>query len=322
MEYKLKDFLDGATVIPFSDDILSELENICQSYMEAADSLAIIDEVSSYLYAEIFPTELTAFLQNSILDLPISGIKQIPESLKIRLAQYILYLTITKEEDQSERTFLCTNWMNYTVLKHNVLPHLPNSFILSNLYKFHVSSYILNLYNRSNEDIETTVRKLLSLIPANNYEDESIDFEDSSVWDALRHICDEATQLRINTHISKIPLLSPNVTTIYYALKDVVDLLEYPYYNVDIVNLMDKVLNGKRNTQAELWRYIEQLQDSEIMPICNLESSIILRAIRHKNDPFSIKKKTLKMGIKEFAVYLFYELLLEKIELTKNQKHE
>lgn len=323
MEYNLKNFLDGATVIPLRDDTLSALDAICQAYIEDVESLSIIDEMSSYLYADVCPAEFIDFLQESINQSNI-GIKHMSESLKIRLAQYVLYKTIIREDDPSERTFLCSNWMNYTVLKHNELSSLPNSLLLSNLYPFHIHSYILNLYNQrcSNESIETAVCKLLSSIPANKYEDGGFDFEDPSVWDALRYICDEATLMQINTHISKIQIESPNITTVYCALKDVVDILKYPYYNTDIVNILSKILNGKRNTRTELWRYIEQLQNSVAKPAYNLESSIILRAIRSKNDQFNIRNKSLKMGIKEFAVYLFYEFLLEKVELTKTQEHE
>lgn len=323
MEYNLKKFLNGATVIPFRDDTLSALETICQAYIEDVESLSIIDEMSSYLYADVYPAEFTDFLQESINQSNI-GIKHMSESLKIRLAQYVLYKTIIREDDHSERTFLCSNWMNYTVLKHNELSSLPNSLLLSNLYPFHIHSYILSLYNQrcSNESIETAVCKLLSSIPANKYEDGGFDFEDSSVWDALRHICEEATLMQINIYISKIQIESPNITTVYCALKDIVNLLKYPYYNIDIVNILNKILNGKRNTKSELWKYIEQLRNSVEKPTCNLESSIILRAIKSENDQFDIREKSLKMGIREFAVYVFYEFLLEKIELTKIQGHE
>lgn len=323
MEYNLKKFLNGATVIPFRDDTLSALETICQAYIEDVESLSIIDEMSSYLYADVYPAEFTDFLQESINQSNI-GIKHMSESLKIRLAQYVLYKTIIREDDHSERTFLCSNWMNYTVLKHNELSSLPNSLLLSNLYPFHIHSYILNLYNQrcSNESIETAVCKLLSSIPANKYEDGGFDFEDSSVWEALRQICEEATLMQINMYISKIQIESPNITTVYCALKDIVNLLKYPYYNIDIVNILNKILNGKRNTKSELWKYIEQLRNSVEKPTCNLESSIILRAIKSENDQFDIREKSLKMGIREFAVYVFYEFLLEKIELTKIQGHE
>lgn len=324
MEYNLKDFLNGATVIPFEDDILSGLETICQAYAEDEEPLSVIDEMSSYLYADVFPTEFSEFLQESILGQSISGIKYISESLKIRLAQYILYLTIINEEDSVERTFLCSNWMNYIVLKHNDLTSLPNAMLLSHLYQYHINAYVQNLCeNRRCEDgLEENVRNLLSLIPATNYADGDFEFDNSSVWNALRQICDEAILKRIADLISKFHEEQFNIKTVYLSVKGLVDLLEYPYYNIDIVNAIEMVLSGKRNTRSELWKYIENLQNLGVTPVCNLDSSIILRALRHKNDTFDIQNKSLKLSIKEFAVYLFYELLLEKIELTKIQEHE
>lgn len=324
MEYKLKDFLNGATVIPFEDDILSGLETICQAYAEDEEPLSVIDEMSSYLYADVFPTEFSEFLQDSILGQSNSGIKYISESLKIRLAQYILYLTIINEEDSIERTFLCSNWMNYIVLKHNDLTSLPNAMLLSHLYQYHINAYVQSLCkNRRCEDgLEENVRNLLSLIPATNYTDGDFEFDNSSVWNALRKICDEAILKRIADLISKFHEEQFNIKTVYLSVKGLVDLLEYPYYNIDIVNAIEMVLRGKRNTRSELWKYIENLQNLGVTPVCNLDSSIILRALRHKNDTFDIQNKSLKLSIKEFAVYLFYELLLEKIELTKIQEHE
>lgn len=324
MEYNLKDFLIGATVIPFEDNTLSELETICQTYAEDEDPLSIIDEISSYLYADEFPSEFSDFLQTSILSQSNIGIKHVSESLKIRLAQYILYLTIINEEDSCERAFLCSNWMNYIVLKHKNLASLPNSLLLSHLYHYHIHSYIQDLSNKRScsGSIEENVRKLLSLIPATDHEDGNFEFDNPSVWNALRQICDEAILLRIKDLISKFYKDQFNIKTVYLTVKGIVDLLEYPYYNIDIVNAIDMVLNGKRNTQSELWKYVEYLQNVGVVPVCNLDSSIILRAIRHKNDPFNLRNKSLKLSIKEFAVYLFYELLLEKIELTKIQEHE
>ena len=324
MEYNLNNFLNGATVIPFRDDTLSELETICNAYIEDEDPLSIIDEMSSYLYADIFPSEFSDFLQNSILSQFNIGIKHVSESMKIRLAQYILYLTIINEEDLCERSFLCSNWMNYIVLKHKNLTSLPNSLLLSHLYHYHIHSYVQNLYNKRscNGNIEENVRKLLSLIPATDHEDGNFEFDNPSVWNALRQICDEAILLRIKNLVSKFNKDQFDIKTLYLTVKGIVDLLEYPYYNIDIVNTIDMVLNGKRNTQSELWKYVEYLQNAGVMPVCNLDSSIILRAIRHKSDLFDIRNKSLKLSIKEFAVYLFYELLLEKIELTKIQDNE
>lgn len=324
MYYTLKNFLDGATVIPFSDGILSELETLCHAYIEEKESLTIIDEISSYLYADVFPVEFTGFLQNSILNQPNIGFKQVPESLKIRLAQNVLYLTIIKEEDVCNRTFLCTNWMNYTVLKHKDLTSLPNSLLLSHLYHYHIYQYIQNLYNKRscNAEQEENVRKLLSTIPSTDYEDGMFEFDNPSVWNALRQICDDAVLSQINILLSKFNGEEFNIKTVYLAIQGIVNLLQYPYYNVDIVNMISKILNGKRNTYSELGKYVEHLKNSGITPaVCNLESSIILRAIR-QNDLFNIKNKSSKLSIKEFAVYLFYELLLEKIELTKTQEYE
>ena len=323
MEYNLKQFLDGATVIPFRDDTLSELETICNAYIGDEEPLSIIDEISSYLYADTIPTDFTKFLHDSIIQSNI-GFSKISESLKIRLAQYVLYQTIIKEEDLCERSFLCSNWMNYTLLKHRNLSSLPNSTLLSQLCKFHIHSYVMNLYNtrNSNGNRESEVRKLLSLIPFNDYEENLFAFGDPSVWNAMKDICAEATLLRINALISRFQVEQPNLQNIYRILNGIVDILDYPYYNIDIVNIVDKITKGKKNIQIELQKYIKDLQNAGISPICNLDSSVILRAIRHKDDNFCIKKKSVKLGLREFSVYLFYELLLEKIESTKDQEHE
>ena len=130
------------------------------------------------------------------------------------------------------------------------------------------------------------------------------------------------TLLRINALISRFQVEQPNLQNIYRILNGIVDILDYPYYNIDIVNIVDKITKGKKNIQIELQKYIKDLQNAGISPICNLDSSVILRAIRHKDDNFCIKKKSVKLGLREFSVYLFYELLLEKIESTKDQEHE
>ena len=66
MGYNLKDFLNGATVIPFEDDILSGLETICQAYAEDEEPLSVIDEMSSYLYADVFLRSFLSFTRKYI----------------------------------------------------------------------------------------------------------------------------------------------------------------------------------------------------------------------------------------------------------------
>ena len=132
--------------------------------------------------------------------------------------------------------------------------------LLSHLYQYHINAYVQNLCeNRRCEDgLEEIVRNLLSLIPATNYADGDFEFDNSSVWNALRQICDEAILKRIADLISKFHEEQFNIKTVYLSVKGLVDLLEYPYYNIDIVNAIEMVLSGKRNTRSELWKYIEK----------------------------------------------------------------
>ena len=94
------------------------------------------------------------------------------------------------------------------------------------------------------------------------------------------------------------------------------DHLAYCFYNIDLKKVIRLLLNNTKKARKKLSNIIEELVQSkcEFNTNCS-ETSVILSMIKGKNQ---VDSGNVMLTIEEFAVYLYYELLTEKIIAIRN----
>ena len=95
------------------------------------------------------------------------------------------------------------------------------------------------------------------------------------------------------------------------------DLLAYCFYNLDINKIIRLLIGDKdEKKRKKLSKIIEELMQSgcEFKDDCS-ETSVILLMTKGGNEGGA---GDLMLPIREFAVYLYYEFLTERIIATRN----
>lgn len=307
MNIDLNQILDGATAIPYSDTLISTLDTACHTY-KIENELERVDELVVGFVTGIIPNEFKKHIKEAMRE---QEFHEIPTNdVLVRLAQYIVLETILENEDELNKAICASKLMNYMLVTKALKRPIPNADSLLEVYEYHISEYLKDV-DTVPEDIQTDIR---TTIPAEDFPLE-ISEEDA---DALRLIFKEAELYRIEHWLTsdEIQDIESPFVKVYIGLSKMFDHLAYCFYNIDLKKVIRLLLNNTKKTRKKLSNIIEELVQSkcEFNANCS-ETSVILSMIKGKNQ---VDSGNVILNIEEFAVYLYYELLTEKIIAIRN----
>lgn len=94
-----------------------------------------------------------------------------------------------------------------------------------------------------------------------------------------------------------------------------IDRMDYLFYNVDVMDVINSLLTveeqSKRKKLDSIISKISENVDEELEYYTS--SSILIRLINGDKSSFVKGLRSQSFPIKEFAIYLYFELLLERI---------
>lgn len=307
MNIDLNQILDGATAIPYSDTLISTLDTACHTY-KIENELERVDELVVGFVTGIIPNEFKKHIEEAMRE---QEFHEIPTNdVLVRLAQYIVLETILENEDELNKAICASKLMNYMLVTKALKRPIPNADSLLEVYEYHISEYLKDV-DTVPEDIQTDIR---TTIPAEDFPLE-ISEEDA---DALRLIFKEAELYRIEHWLTsdEIQDIESPFVKVYIGLSKMFDHLAYCFYNIDLKKVIRLLLNNTKKARKKLSNIIEELVQSkcEFNANCS-ETSVILSMIKGKNQ---VDSGNVMLTIEEFAVYLYYELLTEKIIAIRN----
>lgn len=307
MNIDLNQILDGATAIPYSDTLISTLDTACHTY-KIENELERVDELVVGFVTGIIPNEFKKHIEEAMRE---QEFHEIPTNdVLVRLAQYIVLETILENEDELNKAICASKLMNYMLVTKALKRPIPNADSLLEVYEYHISEYLKDV-DTVPEDIQTDIR---TTIPAEDFPLE-ISEEDA---DALRLIFKEAELYRIEHWLTsdEIQNIESPFVKVYIGLSKMFDHLAYCFYNIDLKKVIRLLLNNTKKARKKLSNIIEELVQSkcEFNANCS-ETSVILSMIKGKNQ---VDSGNVMLTIEEFAVYLYYELLTEKIIAIRN----
>lgn len=307
MNIDLDQILDGATAIPYSDTLITTLDTACHTY-KIDNEFGRVDELVVGLVTGIIPNEFKKHIEEAMQE---QEFHEIPTNdVLVRLAQYIVLKTILENEDELNKAICASKLMNYMLVAKALKRPIPNVDTLLKVYDYHISKYLKEV-DTLPEDIQTDIR---STIPEEDFPLE-ISEEDA---DALRLIFKEAELYRIEHLLSsdEIQKIESPFVKVYIGLSKMFDHLAYCFYNIDLKKVIRLLLNNKK-ARKKLSNIIEELVQSkcEFNANCS-ETSVILSMI--KGEKQEVVSDNVMLTIEEFAIYLYYELLTEKIIAIRN----
>ena len=297
--------LRGDVAIPYSESMVDAIDQACRSY-ENGDIYVLMDEMlECFLIGKVsqsFKTHMEKILE----------MDSIPTNVVQRIAQYRCYTMVMEEEDELKKSILATIFMNYILAVRGCFNKLPHAEIMIQLYDYHISNYI-----EKNDKIETDGK--ISIIEMIASADSVVEIltDEEDVDKQLKSIAKQASLYRYKRIIeeTEIKSIGDPFLRVYKGLSDLMDNMDYLFYNVDVIDMINSLLTaeeqGKRKKLDSIISKISENLNEELEYYTS--SSIMIRLIDGDKSLFMKGLRNQSFSIKEFAIYLYFELLLERI---------
>ncbi len=303
----LKKLLEGTSALPYSDATISALEEAAASYIDPSRIYDTVDELSlCYMGGEIS----NAYKQHISSHIAESSIAIVlPNNVLRRMALFIIWKIImdTDEVEDFTRSISATIFMNFLIIKKPDFFSIPNPEEVKSIYKYHISSLIHNNDNSQSKSNDELVERIF----CNDFVISALSAADIS---GLRKLAKEASLYSVEKFISQMQFNDVNdeFLTTYNIVTQIVDTLKSPLTPCDIIYYLKRVLGSNVSKHKKLKHIINVLPKySEDGVFSN--SSIILRLLNKYNVPEARQLLETHFTVNEFGIYLFYELLVERL---------
>lgn len=317
---KIKRFLEGAAVIPYNDELLSLIDEACHSYISEEEEIKYedIEKMAECFLWGIGVEEFQSILNDSINN--ENTIKTLPKVVIQRLAAYECYIMIMEEEDERISSIMATIFMNYILSVKTRLKSIPCGDLIHEIYNKHISKYI-----RKNDrvcDIEDfdLIKGIAEAEDTVKYITETAEEKtnEMQVNDLLKELAKSAAYYKYDRALrdSFSEEIQDPFVKVFFAVCNLMKHTEYCYYSYlffpKIMGLLDKTEQNKRKTISKIMESLRPNADRFVNKSLS-GSSLILRLLHGDKIPSRDVLNATQISVKEFCVYLYYELLIENI---------
>lgn len=313
---KLKRFLEGAVVIPYNENVLKVINQACHNFYNGKndDKFSIMENLAEYFLVGIenraFLSALNAAVaeEGSLTTLPI-GVVQ-------RLAGYSCYCMVMEEADKRDSSILATIFMNFILLVKRRINRIPCGDLIQEMYRKHIS-YYLKVIDRLDDTGD------LTLIQNIAESDDSLsyfkDLEDDDDMDVkLKKLAKSSAFYEYQKIFNNKDLqeISDPFVKVFIALCKFKNRMKYCYYDFPFYDAtMNLLSEDESKTRKSIQKITESLKPYAAKYIKDLysDSSLLLRLAKGETDTCLNNILAIQLNIKEFCVYLYYELLIDNI---------
>lgn len=139
---KLKRFLEGSVVIPYSDNILEAIDTACHSYNKDEDinRFELFENMVECFLTGKDDKNFHAFLNDSVEK--EGTLTVLPNVVVQRIAGYKSYTMVMEADCEEDSAIMATIFMNYILLVKKRLNNIPCSDLILEIYNKHLSYYI------------------------------------------------------------------------------------------------------------------------------------------------------------------------------------
>lgn len=304
MEVKLKDLLEGALVVPYDDGTISRLEKVCDSFIENDDfNDDTITDLSVIVLTHTQNAEIKEHFEK-LYQTQNEGSISLPRSVIEALSAYTIYKAVDKDKVSYYLAILNCMVLANGRLEHILFPELFAYCVeksiqgvdsLAILEKVDDESFVCDLFKDNSSLIGSTM--------------------DAPKLLAIKKLAREAWYHRMKEYIDSEELQGYSVyEKVFVALRHIVKNMPWVFLNQQAMQQIRDLtpLSSEESLSIkEIIDKVRPLYDSEDNLSCS--SSFLLQVIADKDAkaatwPFMNSTLT----VREFAVYLYYELLLEK----------
>ena len=303
MDITLSELLDRALVVPYSEETVKRLTEVCDSYLQEKDFND--DDVADLAVMVLTHGQKPGFASKleELYSEKYEETFAIPRCVCETLAFYILLLALDEEDTSYELALL-----NTLVIQNGQWKNLPYAKMLAPIIQKSLKD-IGEEGELEQVDDNDFLKKLFS---EDSETPTSIGEEDKPI---VKRLARDAWYFKISEFINGDQL--KGLTTYakaYTAMDYIVESMPWVFQNERVMAQIREIVptnTAKTKTVADIIDIVRPYYDKEKDLKCR--SSVLLQIIADEKHPYGLlpfMKST--MTVREFAVWLYYELLLEK----------
>ena len=310
MNNELSEILKDCLVIPYSSELIERLQSLCNQY---AVNHNIDDNWVARQAILLFSNQKEQSLKKEIETAyeDLFGDKIVLPLIVVNaLIVYIICQAIDGMYEDADAEFCSMSLMNCVILLNENYGSMPFAKILVGGYG-KLQSYMKDTTKNFEVDVEPFSEKLFVATP-HQLISEGFDEDNIKV---CKKLAVDAWKYNTIKFLEQYRGKSNFYYDYFVAISKIVDSLPYiyTYVNVDAVlaYLDNKYDEEECKTISEI---CEEMKTKEVsVESCECESSIILRLLKNDKDVSTLNFTESKLSKHDFGVYLYYELLMEKI---------
>lgn len=307
----LQRLLNEVVVTPYDSEVTSRLASVCDEMTDEVSVGNIDRYIASFVfnkpdlefkkevedkYAESYPEEKTILL---------------PPLFAIVLAQYITIEAITNKLEGRDQATASLILMNYMLYRKGSLTRLILPTHIAEMY------YKLDEYIKKQDNICITddLKHTKEILSTPDYLKEN--YNNDEVKKEVRQMAKMAVMYKRMAIVDKYRgVKRKNVyVKLYEYLNDILEQGEWVFLKDDVKELLSSVVSDEeQKKQATIEGIVSELIKAGVtLPYETLEDSSLLLKYVQKTDTISAEIRSKRLTVMEFGIYVYYELLLERI---------
>lgn len=304
MNITLNELLNKTLIVPYEDEVVERLGEICNEYVTDDDfNDDDVAELAVMVLTHKPDPALKEKLEESY-EAKYSESFTIPKSVCEMMAAYCLMLAI----EQEKLTFYLA-LLNTMIIQCGQLEHLPYASFFAEAMEKALQTVDAEC-KMEEADEKAFVNKLFS--DKGDALNAALDEEDKL---AMKRLVRNAWYYKTKEYINGEQL--EGLTTyakVFKGLEHVVASMPQVFFNEQAIQQIKELVpteNAKEKTVEEIVKMIRPHYNAERELSCN--SSVLLHIIADEEHSYAaLPFMKTKMTVRQFAVWLYYELLLEK----------
>lgn len=308
MSIDINILLKGATALPYEESIVVVLKKSCEDYLSEDICQKADDLTPAFVYGQInenFKNYITSKLSDAEYKVALT------DEVICRLSEYAVVSSIQNEADEEKQAFAATIMMNYMLVAKGRFSKVSNTDYVKSVYAYHISKYLDKVDTAGSSVMPSVYEEFVQRDPANG------DFTCSAdSLSSLQCALKESLLYKINMSLrhKDIQCIEDPYVRVFVGLQKVMNLLPYKYYNLGVTEMISTLLHDSEKTRRKFGNIISSLKDAEMNYAgVQFSSSVILSVLNGNENLYPSSLKDLLLPVREYAIYLYYEMLTELI---------
>lgn len=308
MVEELDNLLKGCLIIPYDKEIVSKFSEVCKLYVQSHNSDNDIAEMALFVFTKQRNDKFKKELEDMYME-QFSIEFNLPQCTLKAFATHIIELILSEENNIGINSLALINCM--VVLNQN-FKQVPYPKVFSKYMNVFDKYFIEHgILDTTTDDIEI----LNNIFKMENDELKEVSINDINEYlPSIHSLARDAWYYRIQQYLLSNDVLDIKCIhqRIYVALIHIVESMPWYFINQQFHQMLKLLLPEQEEPVmiSEIANIIKNNINNNTNP--NHNSSILLRLLQNDEELLRLPFVRTYLTPKEFAIYLYFELMLEK----------